>query len=227
MVWLSLLSGDGLWWERLMKATLLLAVVFIFSLFFIGSVHAATTWHSESFGGKLTVNEPEATVTWHSSPFGGKLTVNEPEATVTWHSSPFGGKLTVGLAIDIDVSPDIWAVGSPNCAESSQNNFTFYQNGSSTIDVKIGFNDTNYTYVNWSTYSNNGYDQYTANFTTDSWSSETNIDPKSGSDPVTTLKASVTGESNFTFGIRLWMPKSVSIPDILEDFDILLRGTIP
>jgi len=115
-------------------------------------------------------------------------------------------------AFDIEVNSTIWVGGAPLCGTSIQKNFTFYQNGSSTIDVKIGFNNTNYTYVNWSTYNNDGFDQYTANFTIDTWSSEINIEPKSGVDPVTTLKASVSGESNFTFGIRLWIPKFVSIP---------------
>jgi len=105
------------------------------------------------------------------------------------------------------------------------NNFTFYQNGSATIDVKVGFNDTNYSYVNYSTWINDGHDQYTANYTIDTWASETNIEPKSGGQPVTVLKNSLGSNSNFVFGIRLYMPKTVTYANLREDFQIMFNAS--
>lgn len=36
------------------------------------------SWHSESFGGKVTVESPGADVSWHSESFGGSVTIIEP-----------------------------------------------------------------------------------------------------------------------------------------------------
>jgi len=53
------------------------------------------TWTNETYY-FTTETEPTVNITWHSESFGGKLTVTEPpEPGVTWHSESFGGKLTV------------------------------------------------------------------------------------------------------------------------------------
>ena len=53
------------------------------------------TWTNETYY-FTTETEPSANITWHSESFGGKLTVTDPGgSTVTWHSESFGGKLTV------------------------------------------------------------------------------------------------------------------------------------
>ena len=181
-----------------MKTALFLAVVFIFSLFCISSVYAATTWHSESFGGKLTVNP-----------------------STTWHSESFGGKLTVTLAIDVEINDSSWIAGSLDCGDDVQKNFTFYQNGSATIDITIGINSTNgnYSFVNYTTWSSNGHDQYCANFTVDTWSSESMIEPDY---PASSVLKSSFAPGNFVYGIRLWIPKSVTYQDRQEDFEVVL-----
>jgi len=122
-----------------------------------------------------------------------------------------------------DVSPSSWNGGTPFCKNTITENFTFYQNGTATINVTIGFNDTNYTYVNWSTYDTNGHDQYTANFTNDSWVTESNIVAGYSVPWANMLNAGLSGNSNFTFGIRIWMPKSVSV-DLREDFEVILEA---
>ena len=139
----------------------------------------------------------------------------------------FGGKATVNEGtINIDVAPDPWDAGNPSCGSSTTENFTFYQNGTATIDIKIGFNETNYTFVTYSTWLANGHDQYCANFTIDTWGSETNIAPKVGGVPVTALKTSIGGNSNFGFGIRIYMPKTVSTANLREDFKVMFNATI-
>ena len=163
---------------------------------------------------------------YYSSSFGGSVTVEENPIEYTYYSSSFGGSVTVGPSIDIEVNITNWDIGSIGTGAFSQNNFMFHQNGSSTLDVLIGFNDTNYTYVNWATYRSNGLDQYTANFSINNWGSETNIAPKSGNDPVTLLYNDLLGNSGFDFGIRLWIPKNVLKYDHREDFDIHLNATI-
>jgi hypothetical protein len=50
---------------------------------------------------------------------------------------------------------------------------------------------------------------------------ETNIAPKVGGDPVTTLKNDLAGNSNFAFGLRLYMPKTVTYANLREDFKVM------
>ena len=130
--------------------------------------------------------------------------------------------VTQGTA-DADLSPNTWDGGTPNTGVNIMENFTYYQNGTAILNVTIGFNDTNYTYTNWATYNGDGHDQYTANFTIDNWATETNI--VAGYPPTTILNDSVQPTSNFTFGVRLWIPKSIS-SDLLEDFLIVAKESV-
>jgi hypothetical protein len=125
----------------------------------------------------------------------------------------------------IEVDPDTWSHQTPSVGYSMINNFTLYNNGTTTVNVLIGINDTNYTYVNYSTWLSDGHDQYTANFTVDSWGNETTIEPKSGDDPVTTLYNGLANGNNITFGVRIYMPKSVTFAGIREDYKIMLEAT--
>ena len=139
----------------------------------------------------------------------------------TWHSESFGGKLTVTLAIDVEINDSSWIAGSLDCGDDVQKNFTFYQNGSATIDIGIGINSTNgnYSFVNYTTWSNSGHDQYCANFTVNTWSSESMIEPGY---PASSVLKSSFAPGSFVYGIRLWMPKSVTYQDKQEDFEVVL-----
>lgn len=154
-------------------------------------------------------------------------TTSETEEGVpVWYSSSFNISATVTEAtVDIETNPTTWIGGNPNCGTNIQNNFTFYQNGTATVQVKIGFNATNYTFVNYTTWASDGSNQYCANFTIDTWSSESMIEPKVAGDPVTILKDSLSGSSSFVFGVRIWMPKGVTTSGVLEDFAIMLVAT--
>jgi len=136
----------------------------------------------------------------------------------------FSGKLETQESIDTSIQPDDWNAGTPDCGESAVGNFTFYQNGTSTIDILIGINATNYTLVNYTTWSSSGHDRYCVNFTIDNWATENMIEPYSGV-PTTNLNTSVGGSSSFEFGIRIWMPKSVTI-DKQEDFVIYTESSV-
>lgn len=150
-----------------------------------------------------------------------------PLVFTPYDTQSFGGYIQVTEGtIDIDVAPASWDANNPSCGSSTTENFTFYQNGSATIDTKIGFNKTNYTFVTYATWLGNGHDQYCANVTIDTWVSETNIAPKVGGVPVTSLKTSVNGNTNFGFGIRIYMPKTVSTANLREDFKVMFNATI-
>jgi len=151
--------------------------------------------------------------------------VNPEPGFGLYFTESFGGKTDVSSTIEPDVHPDSWDGGTPNVGTSIQYNFTYYQNGTATVDVKIGFNVTNYTYVNYADWLSNGHDNYTANFTVDDWSSETNIEPKSGELAVTILKEDVAPDSSFNFGIRIWIPRTVSYANLREDYKIMFTTT--
>jgi len=154
------------------------------------------------------------------------FTTENSSVLSVYASLNFGGNVTIQSdTIDAETVPNTWNAGVPACGDYAMENFTFYQNGSATINVTIGFNSTNYTYVSWSTYSSNGHNQYTANFTNDSWATEYNIAPGYPVPWTNMLNASVGSNTNFTFGIKIWMPKSV-ITDIREDFEIVIEENI-
>ena len=159
--------------------------------------------------------------------FSGRANITEvpaPPVFSSYATLSFSGRANITeVSSNPSVAPSTWNGGSPDCGDSITENFTYYQNGTATLNVTIGFNDTNYTYVNWATYDASGHDQYTANFTIDNWATETNI--AAGYPPTTVLNNSVGGNSNFTFGIRIWIPKSVTT-DVLEDFEIVIDEVI-
>jgi len=122
-------------------------------------------------------------------------------------------------AIDVDVSPDTWIIGNIYVDTSIQKNFTFWQNGSVTIDITIGINNTNFTFVNYASWLSLGHDRYCANFTVDNWITESSITP--GYPPSSVLKNDFA-PGNFNFGVRIWMPRTVTYYDTREDFKIVL-----
>jgi hypothetical protein len=219
-----------------MKKRIVAIVLYIFFVFLTSTVMAAfNPISTKDFGGKAdaTAYVPPTPPSFNlidTQSFGGKVNatyVEPPPEFTPYETLTFGGKATTLVETTvIDVHPDTWDAATPNCGDSVTNNFTFYQNGTSTLNVKIGFNATNYTFVNYSTWFTNGHDQYCANFTIDSWSSETNIAVLVGDAPVTVLKSNLAGSSSFNFGIRIWMPKTVSLANIQEDFKVLLNTTV-
>lgn len=54
-------------------------------------------WTNETYH-LTTESEPSANITWHSESFGGSVTVTSPGVDVTWHSESFGGSVTVQSA---------------------------------------------------------------------------------------------------------------------------------
>jgi hypothetical protein len=127
--------------------------------------------------------------------------------------------------INSEISTYYWSHETPNVGGFMTNNFTFYNNGTVTVNITVGINNTNYSYVNYSAWLSNGHDQYTANFTIDGWSSETNIEPKVAGQPVTIIYNNLLGGSDFNFGIKIYMPKSVTFVGIKEDYKIMFNAT--
>ena len=199
-------------------------LIIIVSLF-IFSITATADW-SESWEFEYEDNkfDPQNGFTAYSTlSFGTKGDITGQLTFTPINITTFGMKAdTTGDAVDVSTKPSTWTGIITSCGGSTTENFTFYQNGTAGLNVTIGFNDTNYTYVSWATYSGNGHDQYTANFTNDNWATESNI--ATGYPPpwANMLNSSVSGNSNFTFGVRIWMPKSVT-SDLREDFVIVIQ----
>jgi len=125
---------------------------------------------------------------------------------------------TSPAAIDCEVSPVQWDLGNVYLGEFRTENFTFWQNGTSNIDITIGVNSTNFTFVTYSQWLYLGHDRYCANFTNDSWATEYNIAP--GYPPSSVLKSNFpTGD--FEFGVRIWTPRTMTTQK-QEDFKIVL-----
>jgi len=205
--------------KKIQSITVLLVLVF----FFTSSAYAddwSDEWNFdyEESGGY----ETQGFSLYETLDFSGSANVTGVPQFTLIDTLNFSGKASVQEStVDVNTSPTTWNAGTPNCGTNVTNNFTFYQNGTATVNVSIGFNNTNYTYVNWATYDAGGHDQYTANFTNDSWATEANIEP--GFPPWSNvLNASVTGNTNFTFGVRIWVPKSVST-DLREDFIVVIE----
>jgi len=159
--------------------------------------------------------------------FGGKGNFTaQAEQFTAYDTLSFGGKLNVSTdTIEIELQPADWDGGTPDCGTMILYNFTFWQNGTDTIDVKIGINNTNYTFVNYTTWLTNSYNRYCANFTNDSWATEYMIEPKSGGLLVTYLNTSVPGSSSFPVGIRIRVPETVRLANVREDFTIYIEAT--
>jgi len=133
----------------------------------------------------------------------------------------FGGFADItGDTIDVDINCTTWSIGDLATDAQIRKNFTFYQNGTAEIDINITLNETNLSFVNYTTWNADGYMQYCANVTNDSWATETNIITKVGGYPSTWLNQNVSGDSSFTFGIRIWMPKTINRSGLTEDFVI-------
>ena len=157
--------------------------------------------------------------------FNGTADITAQPKFTSYTTLTFNGTLNVTEgSIDTSIQPDDWNAGTPDCGGLTMTNFTFYQNGSGTIDILIGINTTNYTLVNYTTWSSSGHDRYCANFTVDNWATETMIEPYSGV-PTTSLNTSVGGSTSFEFGIKIWMPKTVTI-DKQEDFVIYTESSL-
>ena len=121
--------------------------------------------------------------------------------------------------IDVSVVPSVWEAGNIELGEDAQHNFTFYQNGTASLDISIGYNTTNYTFVSYDTWKTNGNNRVCANYTADVWLAESNIAP--GYPPSTNLKVDFES-GNFVFGNRLWAPRTTLGYAQLENFDIVL-----
>lgn len=168
--------------------------------------------------------QPQNGIDWTQLNFSGTVYVAEDPPEITWTQLNFSGTVYVSQGtIVTEISPPTWDADNPNCGDDTQNNFTFYQNGTATINITIGCNDTNYTFVSYATWTTNGHDQWCANFTIDDWVTETNI--ATGYPPTTVFNTSVAGNTNFTFGIRIWPPKTVTYANLREDFVIVTNST--
>ena len=137
---------------------------------------------------------------------------------------PSGNGFDIGAyeyqsAFGVSISPSIWNGGFVPLGTSVCNNFSFWQNGTTTIDIVIGINGTNYTFVNYATWKTSGHDRYCANFTTNTWSTETSITPGY---PFTSVLKNNFAPGSFNMGIRIWMPKTVSYANKREDFVMTL-----
>ena len=124
--------------------------------------------------------------------------------------------------IEISIENDSWIGGNPSSGESIIKNFTFWQNGSTTVDVTIIVNsiNNNYTLVNYSDYGQ--IDEYYLNFTTDEWVTETNINVSVSPPNTYFLQSFSTGAQ--WFGVRLRTPMTFS-HEKQEDFEIILSVT--
>jgi len=128
---------------------------------------------------------------------------------------------TYSEAIDCELNTTTWIIGELGVGNSATKNFKFWQNGSVNIDVEIGISNTNFTFVNYSDWNADGFNQYCANFTNDSWVSEHNIKISPYNE---TLKLNFA-PGNFDFGVRIWMPKTMDVIDKREDFEVVLTVT--
>ena len=141
-------------------------------------------------------------------------------------SDGFGGKIVVNAGtLELELSPTTWSAGSlniPGHINTTGAYFTIWNNGSTAASIKIQINNTDNGWT-FNTFANRGENIFAGNFTTDGWSSETNIAPASESNPVTTLTASLSGSSNMTFGIKIWSPTQITT-GTSQGFDIYLEA---
>ena len=56
---------------------------------------STVSYHTETFGGSVTVDRPPAVITYHTQTFGGSVTVSDGSPTTTYHTETFGGSVQV------------------------------------------------------------------------------------------------------------------------------------
>jgi len=167
--------------------------------------------------------ETQAFTNYSTLTFNGSADITAQTVFTNYTTLTFNGSAEVEEGTTItDISPGTWTGGTPLLNTFIQENFTYYQNGTATLDINISFNDSNYTFVSYATWAASGHNQWCANFTTDIWSTETNIAP--GYPPTTVLNSSVPGNTNFPFGVRIWMPKTMDY-EKQEDFVLVTINT--
>lgn len=184
--------------------------------------NSSGTWTDFNYNSSLPGDSLPTNISQTNSNFSAYSTlyywsINISDGT-TWTNETYHFT-TTATVIDVEVSPTTWNHGNADVNTNIQENFTFYQNGSATIDITIGTNATNYTFVNYTGWLNLGHDRYCANYTTDNWASESMIEP--GYPPTSILKSGFSPGS-FTFGVRIWMPRTVTYANKREDFEITL-----
>lgn len=125
-------------------------------------------------------------------------------------------------SIDVSLENDSWDGGEPSSGESFRTNCTFWQNGSGNLDVVVVINSTNnnYTLVNYTDYDST--DEYTGNFTINSWGDETPINISIW--PPNTYILQDFSPGSQLLGFRIWVPTSFS-SDKREDFEVILVAT--
>jgi len=114
--------------------------------------------------------------------------------------------------VNISITPDVWNVGgNPSTGSYVTKSFTVTNNGNTAVKVKIAVNDSqNWTYTNWSTYSNNNLlDYFTCRFSFDNatWNA---IEVKTDGNPTTVLTDSLQPNDSVSFYLQLWIPKKLS-----------------
>ena len=133
--------------------------------------------------------------------------------------------------IYIEVNKTTWISGSHAVSTSIQENFTLWQNGTVNIDLSIGINVTNMTLNNYTDWTTSGADVICANFTTDEaqslWDTETNM--LDLTHPFTNVLYSDMSAFNpgyFEFGVRIWMPRSLTVAEKREDFKVVISASV-
>ena len=133
-------------------------------------------------------------------------------------------------APNISVSPTTWSIsGNPQTGTSvntTADYFTIWNNGSVDATVKIAINNSaDYIYCDWNTYkTTSNLNYFTCNYTTDgtTW---TNIEPKSGNEPVTVIFSNLQAGTSDTFGIKLWIPRYLSNTNT-QQFEVYIKAYV-
>jgi len=138
---------------------------------------------------------------------------------------------TIGASeINISLSPTTWSIsGNPQTGTSintTADYFTIWNNGSVDATVKIAINNSaDWTYCDWNTYkTTSNLNYFTCNYTTDgtTW---TNIEPKSGNEPVTVIFSNLKAGTSDTFGIKLWIPRYLSNTNT-QQFEVYIKAYV-
>jgi len=122
------------------------------------------------------------------------------------------------LAIDVELSFSNWNAGNPDLGTNAVlSSLTLWQNGTANVDVSIGVNATNFTFVSYNTWAANGHLQYCMNYTVNG----TEYNMADVTYPFTNSLASDMAPGSLSFALRLWMPKSILSETKREDFKIV------